>query len=70
MLAPAGTPKDILTRLHSEVAKALQLPEVQERLQGLGMQIVGGSPDQFGSFMRSESVKWGRIVRDSGAKVD
>lgn len=70
LLAPAGTPKDILTRLHSEVAKALQLPEVQERLQGLGMQIVGGSPDQFGSFMRSESVKWGRIVRDSGAKVD
>ena len=70
LLAPAGTPKDILTRLHSEVAKALQLPEVQERLQGLGMQIVGGGPDQFGSFMRSESVKWGRIVRDSGAKVD
>ena len=70
LLAPAGTSKDILTRLHSEVAKALQLPEVQERLQGLGMQIVGGSPDQFGSFMRSESVKWGRIVRDSGAKVD
>ena len=70
LLAPAGTPKDILTRLHSELAKALQLPEVQERLQGLGMQIVGGGPDQFGSFMRSESVKWGRIVRDSGAKVD
>lgn len=70
LLAPAGTPKDIVTRVHAAVAKALQLPEVQERLQGLGMQIVGGGPDQFGSFMRSESAKWGRIVRDSGAKVD
>ena len=70
LLAPAGTPRDIVSRVHSEVAKALLLPDVQERLQGLGMQIVGGGPDQFGSFMRSESVKWGRIVRDSGAKVD
>jgi tripartite-type tricarboxylate transporter receptor subunit TctC len=70
LLAPAGTPKDIVTRVHAEVAKALQLPEVQERLRGLGMQVLGSGPDQFGSFMRSESVKWGRIVRDSGAKVD
>ncbi|RYZ03723.1 MAG: tripartite tricarboxylate transporter substrate binding protein, partial [Comamonadaceae bacterium] len=70
LLAPAGTPKEIVTRLHAEVAKALQLPDVQERLQGLGMQIVGGGPEQYGAFMRSESVKWGRIVRDSGAKVD
>ena len=70
LLAPAGTPRDIVSRVHSEVAKALLLPDVQERLHGLGMQIVGGGPDQFGSFMRSESVKWGRIVRDSGAKVD
>lgn len=70
LLAPAGTPKDIVARVHAEVAKALRLPEVQERLQGLGMQIVGGGPDQFGSFMRSESAKWSRIVRESGAKVD
>lgn len=70
LLAPAGTPKDVVTRVHTEVAKALQLPEVQERLRALGVQIVGGGPDQFGSFMRSESIKWGRIVRESGAKVD
>jgi tripartite-type tricarboxylate transporter receptor subunit TctC len=70
LLAPAGTPKELVSRVHAETAKALQLPEVQERLQGLGMQIVGGGPDAFGSFMRAEAVKWGRIVRDSGAKVD
>ncbi|TFZ07192.1 tripartite tricarboxylate transporter substrate binding protein [Ramlibacter henchirensis] len=70
LLAPAGTPREIVQRMHTEVAKALQLPDVQEKLQGLGMQIVGGGPDTFGSFMRAESAKWGKIVRDSGAKVD
>jgi tripartite-type tricarboxylate transporter receptor subunit TctC len=70
VLAPAGTPREIVTRMHDEVAKALQQAEVQERLQGLGMQIVAGGPDQFGSFMRSETAKWARIVRESGAKVD
>jgi tripartite-type tricarboxylate transporter receptor subunit TctC len=70
LLAPAGTPKEIVTRLNGEVVKALQLPDVQEKLQGLGIQIAGGSPEQFGGFMRSETAKWGRIVRDSGAKVD
>jgi tripartite-type tricarboxylate transporter receptor subunit TctC len=70
LLAPAGTPRDVVTRMHTEVAKALQLPDVQEKLQGLGMQIIGGGPDQFGAFMRSESIKWTKIVRDSGAKVD
>jgi tripartite-type tricarboxylate transporter receptor subunit TctC len=70
LLAPAGTPRDVVTRMHTEVAKALQLPDVQEKLQGLGMQIIGGGPDPFGAFMRSESAKWTKIVRDSGAKVD
>jgi tripartite-type tricarboxylate transporter receptor subunit TctC len=70
LLAPAGTPREIVARLNAEVSKALQLPDVQERLQGLGMQIVGGTPESFGGFMRAESAKWGKIVRDSGAKVD
>jgi tripartite-type tricarboxylate transporter receptor subunit TctC len=70
LLAPAGTPREITIRMHEEVAKALRLPEVQDKLQGLGMQIVAGGPDVFGSFMRAESAKWGKIVRDSGAKVD
>ena len=70
LLAPAGTPPEVVARLHGEVAKALQQPEVQERLKGLGLQIVAGGPEQFGTFMRSETTKWARIVRDSGAKVD
>ena len=70
MLAPAGTPREIVARVNADVGKALQQPDVQEKLKGLGMQIVGGPPEQFGSFMRAEAGKWAKIVKDSGAKVD
>ena len=70
LLAPANTPRDVVTRLNAEVGKVLQLPDVQERFRGLGLQIVGGSAEQFAAFMRAEGTKWGKIVRDSGAKVD
>jgi len=70
MLAPAGTPREIVARVNTEIGKALQQPDVQEKLKGLGMQIVGGPPEQFGSFMRAEAGKWAKIVKDSGAKVD
>lgn len=70
LFAPAGTPREVVARLNSEVGKALQMPDVQERLKGLGMQIAGGGPNPFGSFLQAESAKWGKIIRDSGAKVD
>lgn len=70
ILAPAGTPKEISARLHGEVVKALQQPDVRDRLQGLGMQSIVGDPERLGSFMRAETAKWGKVVRDSGAKVD
>ena len=46
------------------------MPEVRERFQAMGIEIAGNSPAEFASFMRAETVKWGKIVRDSGAKVD
>ncbi len=70
LLAPAGTPPDIVARLHDEVGKILRQNDVRERLQGLGMDIVGDGPDAFSGFMRAENQKWGRIVRASGARVD
>jgi len=70
LLAPTGTPADVVSRMHAEAAKALQAPDVNDKLQGLGMQIVASGPESFGSFMRAESAKWGKIVRDSGAKLD
>ena len=70
LLAPTGTPREIVARVNADIGKALQQPDVQEKLKGLGMQIVGGPPEQFGGFMRAEAGKWAKIVKDSGAKVD
>jgi tripartite-type tricarboxylate transporter receptor subunit TctC len=70
LLAPAGTPKEIVAKLNDEVGKVLRQADVRERLQGLGMDVVGNGPEAFAGFMRAEGVKWGKIVKDSGAKVD
>lgn len=70
VLAPAGTPKEIVTRLNDEIHKVLHMPDVRDRLRALGIEVVGGSPEQFATFMHAETAKWGKIVRDSGARVD
>jgi len=70
MLAPAGTPKAVITRLHGEVVKILKLPDVTQRLGGLGFEIAGSTPEQFGAYIRSETKKWEKVVKASGAKPD
>jgi len=70
ILMPAGTPPEIVAKLNAEVVKILKVPEVRERLQAMGIEIAGNTPEQFAAFMRSETAKWGRIVKDSGAKID
>jgi len=68
--APAGTPKDIVARISTEIAKAVRLPQVRERLAGLGAEPVGNTPDEFTAYCQSELGKWSKIVKDSGATVD
>lgn len=70
LLAPAGTPAPVISRLNSEVNRALATKEVRERLASEGGQTLGGSPAQFAAFLAAEHAKWGRIVRESGAKVE
>ena len=70
VLAPAATPRDIIARLNAEIVKVLRLPEVRERLQSMGIEIVANTPAEFAAFMREETTKWGRIVKESGAKID
>lgn len=70
LLAPAGTPRDIVARLHDEIAKILRQPDVSDKLQGLGMDIAGSGPDAFAAFIGAEGQKWGRIVKASGARID
>ncbi len=63
VLAPARTPKAIVGRLHDEIVRALALPEVRERLNSVGFELVGGTPDEFAALIKSEITKWTKIVR-------
>ena len=70
MHAPAGTPKDIVNKIHGVVAKALRTPEMIERLSTQGAQPVGNTPEEFTEFVRAEIAKWAKVVKASGARVD
>jgi tripartite-type tricarboxylate transporter receptor subunit TctC len=67
---PAGTPQDIVARLHKEIVRVLAMPDVRERLSGEGAELVGNSPREFDAFVRSELVKWAKVVKLSGARAD
>jgi len=70
LFAPAGTPREVVTRLNQEVVKLLKLPAIREQLAGQGAEAVGDTPEEFGLFMRQEVAQWAHMVRTSGAKVD
>lgn len=70
VLAPAGTPKEVVARIHADIVKALSAPEIKERLSGQGAEPVGNTPEQFAQHIKTETVKWAKVVKDSGAKVD
>jgi tripartite-type tricarboxylate transporter receptor subunit TctC len=70
LVAPAGTPKPIIDKLNAEVAKALKRPEMLQRLKDEGSDAIGGTPQQFTAFMKSEIAKWGAVVREAGIKLD
>ncbi len=70
MLAPAGVPRDIITRLNSEIVKAVHSPTIKDRFAALGTEPVGNSPEACGEFLRAEIAKWTKVVRAAGAKAD
>lgn len=70
-LVPAGTPRDVIVRLHADITKALASPDVLQTLNGVGLEAVkANSPEEFGAFIRAEIVKWAKVVKLSGAKAD
>lgn len=70
LVAPAGTPSDIVARLHQEVVRILALPDVREKLSNVGLIPATSTPAEFGAFIRSESERWGRVIRQAGIKID
>lgn len=70
LLVPANTPKEIVTRLNAESVKVLEQADVKERMGALDMEPVGGTPERFGTFIRSEVDKWGKLVKASGMRHD
>jgi tripartite-type tricarboxylate transporter receptor subunit TctC len=69
-LAPGGTPKPIIDRYNKEIVRILHLPEVRARLQQMEFELVAGTPEQFSHWIGAEIPRWGKVIRDTGAKAD
>ncbi|MDI1238515.1 MAG: tripartite tricarboxylate transporter substrate binding protein [Polaromonas sp.] len=70
IFVPAGTPKPIIERLHAEIMKILQIPEMQDRLKSLGMQPSSMTPDQVAAFQKAEVEKWAQVIKAAGIKLE
>lgn len=70
VVAPAKTPKDIVNKLHAEIVRILHMPDVEKRFFELGAEPVGNTPEQFGTYIQAEIIKWAKVVKDSGARAN
>jgi tripartite-type tricarboxylate transporter receptor subunit TctC len=70
ILATGGTPQDIVSKLHGEIVQSLTIPQVREQIAKLGMEIVGSTPEQFGTFLRDENARWSKVVRALNLKAE
>lgn len=70
ILAPAGTSESIVSRLNADIMRVMQLPQMRARFLTDGVEVLGGAPERFGSFIATERTKWAEVVKSSGAKID
>ena len=70
ILAPAGTPQDIVRKLNADINRILQAPGVRERLTALGTEPTGGTPEQFGETIKADTARWEKVVSDAGIRVE
>ena len=69
-MARAGTPQAIVDRLHGEVTRILRQPDVREKLEALGGEVVGSTPSEFAAYLRSEIAKWGKVAKAANIQLD
>ncbi|HVR51467.1 MAG TPA: tripartite tricarboxylate transporter substrate binding protein [Pseudorhodoferax sp.] len=70
VLAPRGTPAEIVARVNAEMQRVLHDPSFQQQLASMGVATMGGSAEAFTAYLRSETERWAKVVRDSGARID
>ena len=70
LLAPAGTPREIIQRLNAEVARGLRAPDARERLYSIGAEPMADTPEAFAAYIQSEMVKWAKVVKAAGIRVE
>ena len=70
LFAPAGTPKEVVAKLYAEIARAVAHPDTRERLLTMGLDPVAMAPDEFSEYLKSETAKWGKLVREAGIRAN
>jgi tripartite-type tricarboxylate transporter receptor subunit TctC len=70
LVVPAATSRDLINRLYGDVSKVLSQPEVRERIQGMGADVIGSAPDAFAGFMRAETAKWAKVVKQANIRAE
>ena len=68
--APVKTPREVVERLNRDIARSLQAPDVKERVAALGNQIVADTPDEFAAYIRRETDKWSKLVKEANIQID
>jgi tripartite-type tricarboxylate transporter receptor subunit TctC len=69
LVAPVGTPKDVLEKLHTETVKTLAMPEVRKKFEELGLEPVGNTPAEFAAIIKKETPEWAAVIKDAGIKL-
>ena len=70
LLAPAGTPKDIIAKLHAAVVQIVTSPEMKQQLASQGAEVIADTPEQFAAFLREDTMKWAKIAKETGIKAE
>ena len=70
LVAPAATPKDVVSKVHGDVTRILREPDIQKKISEMGADVVGNSPEEFGAAMRAESAQWADIIKSANIKAE